>query len=99
MRVIYVLILNNEVTLFFLFFRNKFNRISYNYIPKFHFMYGICIFKDLIEKVVGGINDCNAINLERKEKESTKGPNNIANLFQAVIFFFFSMDLNINHSI
>lgn len=52
-------------------------------------MYGICIFKDLIEKVVGGINDCNAINLERKEKESTKGPNNIANLFQAVIFFFF----------
>lgn len=50
-------------------------------------MYGICIFKDLIEKVVGGINDCNAINLERKEKESTKGPNCIANLFQAVNFF------------
>jgi len=48
-------------------------------------MYDICI-KDLIEKVVGGINDCNAINLERKEKESTKGPNCIANLFQAVNF-------------
>jgi len=55
------------------------------YIPKFLFlMYDICI-KDLIEKVVGGINDCNAINLESKEKESTKGPN-IANLFQAVNF-------------